>query len=99
MMMVEPSQRMMLVRLFRHTLCKACKDGHFLFQGFLIACECGFSHFLIARIDRSFVTSQEIILVEAVKLDDVTPGVYNVHCLPLRLFGAEGAPIRCILIK
>lgn len=42
---------------------------------------------------------QEIILVEGLKLDDIQPGVYSVHCLPLRLTGAEGSPIRCILIK
>ncbi|GJW89894.1 cyclase-like protein 2 isoform X1 [Tanacetum coccineum] len=41
----------------------------------------------------------EIILVEGLKLDDVEAGIYNVHCLPLRLLGAEGSPIRCILIK
>lgn len=42
---------------------------------------------------------QEIILVEGLKLDDVQAGMYSVHCLPLRLVGAEGSPIRCILIK
>ncbi|KAL9262317.1 Cyclase-like protein [Drosera capensis] len=42
---------------------------------------------------------REIILVEGLKLDDVPAGIYNVHCLPLRLLGAEGSPIRCILIK
>ncbi|XP_050365900.1 cyclase-like protein 2 [Argentina anserina] len=46
-----------------------------------------------------FLESREIILVEALKLDDVQPGIYSVHCLPLRLQGAEGSPIRCILIK
>ncbi|XP_021727916.1 uncharacterized protein LOC110695035 [Chenopodium quinoa] len=45
-----------------------------------------------------FLESKEIILVEALKLDNV-PGMYNVHCLPPRLSVAEGAPIRCILIK
>lgn len=44
-------------------------------------------------------TFQDIILVEGLKLDDVQPGLYSVHCLPLRLVGAEGSPIRCILIK
>ncbi|KGN43898.1 cyclase-like protein 2 [Cucumis sativus] len=43
--------------------------------------------------------SREIILVEGLKLDDVETGLYTVHCLPLRLLGAEGSPIRCILIK
>lgn len=42
---------------------------------------------------------QDIILVEALKLEDVEAGIYSVHCLPLRLVGAEGSPIRCILIK
>ncbi|KAH8519703.1 hypothetical protein H0E87_001218 [Populus deltoides] len=46
-----------------------------------------------------FLEGREIILVEALKLDDIQPGVYSVHCLPLRLFGAEGSPIRCVLIK
>ncbi|GAB2291699.1 Cyclase-like protein 2 [Dionaea muscipula] len=42
---------------------------------------------------------REIILVEGLKLDEVPAGIYNVHCLPLRLLGAEGSPIRCILVK
>lgn len=42
---------------------------------------------------------REIILVEGLKLDNVQPGIYSVHCLPLRLLGAEGSPIRCILSK
>ncbi|KAK9690919.1 hypothetical protein RND81_09G163200 [Saponaria officinalis] len=46
-----------------------------------------------------FLESREIILVEGLKLDDVPAGMYNVHCLPLRLQGAEGSPIRCILVK
>ncbi|XP_071737357.1 cyclase-like protein 2 [Rutidosis leptorrhynchoides] len=46
-----------------------------------------------------FLESREIILVEGLKLEDVEAGIYNVHCLPLRLLGAEGSPIRCILIK
>ncbi|KAJ4810519.1 Kynurenine formamidase [Rhynchospora pubera] len=46
-----------------------------------------------------FLKSRDIILVEALKLDGVKPGIYSLHCLPLRLIGAEGSPIRCILIK
>ncbi|KAJ0954739.1 putative kynurenine formamidase superfamily [Helianthus annuus] len=41
----------------------------------------------------------EIILVEGLKLKDIEAGIYDVHCLPLRLYGAEGCPIRCVLIK
>ncbi|KMS99601.1 hypothetical protein BVRB_1g022480 isoform A [Beta vulgaris subsp. vulgaris] len=46
-----------------------------------------------------FLESREIIIVEALKLDDIPAGMYNVHCLPLRLVGAEGSPARCILMK
>ncbi|CAI0445811.1 unnamed protein product [Linum tenue] len=46
-----------------------------------------------------FLDSREIILVEALKLDGIKPGIYSVHCLPLRLIRAEGSPIRCILMK
>ncbi|XP_078181667.1 cyclase-like protein 2 [Carex rostrata] len=46
-----------------------------------------------------FLKSREIILVEALKLDGVKPGIYYLNCLPLRLVGAEGSPIRCILTK
>lgn len=46
-----------------------------------------------------FLEGRDIILVEALKLDDIPAGIYDVHCLTLRLLGAEGAPMRCILIK
>ncbi|KFK30161.1 hypothetical protein AALP_AA7G225100 [Arabis alpina] len=46
-----------------------------------------------------FLKGRETILVEGLKLDDVKVGLYTVHCLPLRLVGAEGSPIRCILIE
>ncbi|XP_057546140.1 cyclase-like protein 2 [Amaranthus tricolor] len=46
-----------------------------------------------------FLESREIILVEGLKLDGVPVGMYDVRCLPLRMLGAEGSPIRCILLK
>ncbi|EOX98338.1 hypothetical protein QUC31_015222 [Theobroma cacao] len=54
-------------------------------------------HLVSAHLE--FFESREIILVEGLKLDDVPLGIYSVHCLPLRLLGAEGSPIRCILMK
>ncbi|KAK8914367.1 hypothetical protein KSP39_PZI024015 [Platanthera zijinensis] len=47
----------------------------------------------------AFLENREVILVEALKLENVEAGIYSVHCLTLRLRGAEGSPIRCILIK
>ncbi|KAI3911873.1 hypothetical protein MKW92_026134 [Papaver armeniacum] len=47
-----------------------------------------------------FLEGRDIIIVEGLKLDGIDAGLYSsVHCLPLRLVGAEGSPIRCILIK
>uniref|UniRef100_A0A2P2MMJ0 Cyclase family protein n=1 Tax=Rhizophora mucronata TaxID=61149 RepID=A0A2P2MMJ0_RHIMU len=46
-----------------------------------------------------FLESREVILVEGLNLDDIQPGIYSVHCLHPRLVGAEGSPIRCILMK
>ncbi|KAK3156206.1 hypothetical protein QOZ80_2AG0104240 [Eleusine coracana subsp. coracana] len=46
-----------------------------------------------------FFKKPDIIPVEGLKLDDVEAGAYMLHCLPLRLIGAEGSPVRCILIK
>ncbi|KAL5562437.1 hypothetical protein UlMin_032184 [Ulmus minor] len=46
-----------------------------------------------------FLEGREVILVEGLKLDDIQPGIYYINCLPLRLLGAEGSPIRCVLIK
>ncbi|KDP47137.1 hypothetical protein JCGZ_22133 [Jatropha curcas] len=47
----------------------------------------------------AFLKSREIIPVEGLKLDDVAAGLYYINCLPLRLVGAEGSPVRCVLIK
>jgi len=56
-----------------------------------------FDHLISAHV--VFFKKPDIIPVEGLKLDDVPVGVYNLHCLPLRLVGAEGSPVRCILIK
>ncbi|KAL8156180.1 hypothetical protein AgCh_001328 [Apium graveolens] len=39
-----------------------------------------------------FLQGRDIILVEGLNLDNIDVGVYTVHCLPLRLIGAEGSP-------
>ncbi|TVU00033.1 hypothetical protein EJB05_54526 [Eragrostis curvula] len=40
-----------------------------------------------------FFKNPDIIPVEGLKLDDVKAGIYMLHCLPLRLVGAEGSPV------
>ncbi|KAB2635907.1 hypothetical protein D8674_026441 [Pyrus ussuriensis x Pyrus communis] len=66
----------------------------------------GTDYFSIATYDEAipaqhvvFLKGKEIIPVQGLKLDGIQPGNNSVHCLPLRLLGADGAPTRCILIK
>jgi len=39
----------------------------------------------------------EVIIVEGLDLRAVSPGEYNLTCLPMKLAGADGAPVRAIL--
>jgi len=41
--------------------------------------------------------SSGIWIIEGLKLSDVTPGKYDLICLPLRIVGGDGAPARAIL--
>ncbi|TVU02009.1 hypothetical protein EJB05_52544 [Eragrostis curvula] len=56
-----------------------------------------FDHLISAHL--VFFNSPGIIPIEGLKLDHVKAGLYMLHCLPLRLVGAEGSPARCILVK
>ncbi|KAJ1278256.1 hypothetical protein BS78_04G065600 [Paspalum vaginatum] len=56
-----------------------------------------FDHLIPAHL--VFLNSLDIIPIEGLKLDHVKAGIYMLHCLPLRLIGCDGSPIRCILIK
>lgn len=38
-------------------------------------------------------------IVEGLNLSNVTPGIYQLVCLPLKLVGCDGAPARVILIE
>jgi arylformamidase len=40
-----------------------------------------------------------VVVVEGLDLRGVEPGRYELHCLPLRLIGSDGAPTRAILIR
>jgi arylformamidase len=43
--------------------------------------------------------SAGIVLLEGLDLHKVQPGPYELYCLPLKLFGSDGAPARAILIQ
>ncbi|MBI2039978.1 cyclase family protein [Candidatus Microgenomates bacterium] len=40
-----------------------------------------------------------IVIIEGLDLSEVTPGQYDIFCLPLKLVGFDGAPARTILIN
>ncbi|KAJ9175267.1 hypothetical protein P3X46_013838 [Hevea brasiliensis] len=52
----------------------------------------------LVQTHRVLLKSREIVIVEGLKLDDIKPGLYDLHCLPMRVLGAEGTPTRCILM-
>jgi arylformamidase len=39
----------------------------------------------------------DIVIIEALDLRDVPPGIYDLYCLPLKLIGTDGVPVRAIL--
>ncbi|NKB20251.1 MAG: cyclase family protein [Alphaproteobacteria bacterium] len=39
----------------------------------------------------------EVIIVEGLDLREIAPGSYNLTCLPMKIAGADGAPVRAIL--
>lgn len=40
-----------------------------------------------------------VVIVEGLNLAEVTPGFYQLCCLPLRIIGGDGAPARAVLIR
>ena len=48
------------------------------------------AYFNFLKLERHW---QGIIPVEGLVLNDVSPGLYNMHCLPLKLIGSDGAPV------
>ncbi|KAM3305392.1 hypothetical protein CQW23_10452 [Capsicum baccatum] len=53
----------------------------------------------ISKVHYALLGRKDIIPVEGLNLDNVVPGVYTVHCLPLRLVHGDGSPTRCILFQ
>ena len=63
----------------------------------------GIDYLSIAPYKHSLPTHQVllkpgIVILEGVDLSAVSPGIYNLYCLPLKLVGSDGAPARAILI-
>jgi len=63
----------------------------------------GIDYLSIAPYKNSIPTHQAllkpgIVILEGLDLSAVSPGIYDLYCLPLKLVGSDGAPARVILI-
>ena len=43
--------------------------------------------------------SKEVVLLEGIRLSEVSKGVYFLAAQPLKMENSDGAPVRAILIK
>ncbi len=64
----------------------------------------GIDYFSIAPYDQSVPTHKVllgngIVILETCDLSQVDPGVYTLYALPVKLGGADGAPVRAVLIR
>ena len=46
----------------------------------------------------TILLSAGVVVVEGLDLSQVSQGRYNLHCLPLKVGGADGAPTRAVLV-
>ncbi|KAK4724322.1 hypothetical protein R3W88_027101 [Solanum pinnatisectum] len=53
----------------------------------------------LVKVHQLLLDPKDIIPVEGLNLDDAVPGVYTIHCVPLRLVHGDGSPTRCILFQ
>lgn len=63
----------------------------------------GVDYLSVAPFEASIPTHEvllqaEVLIIEGLNLSEVTPGEYTLHCLPLKLVGADGAPARALLV-
>ena len=64
----------------------------------------GIDYLSIQRYQDSPLTHElllksEVIILEGLNLSNISSGIYQLICLPLKLVGADGAPARAILVK
>ena len=57
------------------------------------------SPFKISKPTHDVLLAANMVILEGLDLREVSGGFYNLYCLPLKLFGADGAPARVILTQ
>ena len=51
-----------------------------------------------SRTHRILLETNSMVILEALDLHSIHPGIYTLFCLPLKLDQAEGAPARVLLL-
>jgi len=86
---------------FRTDFCALTLDGAqwVADQGmFLVGIDCHSIQLYDDPFDTHIVLlERKIVIVESLNLRDVAPGLYELLCLPLRVRGLEGVPVRALL--
>jgi len=59
----------------------------------------GIHRFGNARPVHEILLGARVIILEGLNLTDIAPGRYQLACLPLKIAGGDGAPVRAILIE
>jgi len=59
----------------------------------------GIHRFGNARSVHEILLGANVVILEGLNLADIAPGRYQLACLPLKIAGGDGAPVRAILIK
>lgn len=54
--------------------------------------------FKMGKPVHSILLDAGVVIIEGLDLSQVSQGRYTLHCLPLKLGGAEGAPTRAVLV-
>jgi len=63
----------------------------------------GVDYLSVAPFDASIPTHKtllqaDVLVIEGLDLSEVPPGEYTLHCFPLKIVGADGAPARVVLV-
>lgn len=64
----------------------------------------GVDYLSVAPFDRLVATHQillkaEVVVLEGINLTEISPGIYTLYCLPIKIAGSDGAPARAILVE
>jgi len=51
------------------------------------------------NLTHEVLLKNKTIIIEGLNLSEIAEGMYMLHCLPIKLLGADGAPVRAVLSR